>query len=155
MEVLSWKLTVEEPGGASLISQALNTGSGLALRTTELTALSVLSGECALQRRSRGGDTVVFEEVKAAVRSKLDVFVDEAEFQGLFDFVVNLGAMENPFIPDLLDFASRFVDQKQRQLRLGAFVEANKVNMHFPRVKIAMLKRAYRTKTLVWVLPIP
>ena len=146
MEVLSWKLVQEEPGAASLISQALNTGNQIALRTTELTALSVLSGECALQRRSRGGDTVVFEEVKAAVRSQLDVFVDEAEFQALFDFVVNLGAMENPFIPDLLDFGSRFVDQKQRQLRLGAFVEANKVNMHFPRLKIAMLKRAYRKK---------
>ena len=85
MEVLSWKLSVEEPGAASLISHALNTGNQMALRTTELTALSVLSGECALQRRSRGGDSIVFEEVKAGVRSQLDCLVDEAEFQARGD----------------------------------------------------------------------
>jgi hypothetical protein len=146
MEVLSWKHSVEEPGAACLISHALNTGNQMALRTTELTALSVLSGECALQRRSRGGNSIVFEEVNAAVRSQLDCLVDEAEFQAIFEFVVNLGAQDNPFIPDLIDFEYRFVDQKQRQLCLQAFAEANKINMHFPRVKIAVLKRAYRKK---------
>ena len=44
VEVLSWKIVVEEPGACALISNALNESSSMALRTTELTALSVLSG---------------------------------------------------------------------------------------------------------------
>ena len=48
MEVLSWKMLVEEPTAASLISQALNSSQDMALRTSELTALNVLSGAVAL-----------------------------------------------------------------------------------------------------------
>ncbi|MDA8584454.1 hypothetical protein N9L68_09455 [bacterium] len=48
MEVLSWKMLVEEPTAASLISQALNKAHSMALRTSELTALTVLSGAVAL-----------------------------------------------------------------------------------------------------------
>jgi hypothetical protein len=43
MEVLSWKILVEEPGACSLISQALNKGTTLALRTSEITALTALA----------------------------------------------------------------------------------------------------------------
>eukprot|EP00959_Pyramimonas_sp_CCMP1952_P161795 3383229-Pyramimonas_sp.AAC.1 len=38
MEVLSWRIMVEEPNGASLISQSLNEGADSAMRTTEVTA---------------------------------------------------------------------------------------------------------------------
>ena len=48
MEVLSWKMFVEEPTAASLISQALNSAQNMALHTTELTAVHVLSGAVAL-----------------------------------------------------------------------------------------------------------
>ena len=44
VEVVSWKIVVELPGACTLISNALNVSSSIALRTTELTALSVLSG---------------------------------------------------------------------------------------------------------------
>ena len=155
MEVLAWQINVEEPGACSLISRALNMGTELALRTTELTALSVLSGECALQCRISGSDTISFEAVKAAVRKQLDCFVDESEFTEVFDFVINLGAGSNPFVPDLIDFGARFVDQKKRQLRLHAFTEINKVAAHFPRTKIAALKRAYRKKPCHGFCPAP
>ena len=49
MEVLSSDIEVEEPGACCLICTAINSNSALALRTTELTAIAVLSGECALQ----------------------------------------------------------------------------------------------------------
>ena len=52
MEVLSWKMKTEEPDAASLISRALNSGHEMALRTTELTAVAVLSGEIARQRNA-------------------------------------------------------------------------------------------------------
>ena len=61
MEVLSWTMLVEEPTAASLISQALNTGHHLALRTSELTAVSVLSGAVAFELGSAVAEEVCFE----------------------------------------------------------------------------------------------
>jgi hypothetical protein len=43
MEVLSWKLTQEEPQGCSQISQDLNMGNEIAMATAEATALATLS----------------------------------------------------------------------------------------------------------------
>ena len=155
VEVLSWKINVEEPGACAVISAALNSANQVALRTTEITAISVLSGECALQSSVACSDSIDFLKVKAACRSTLDCFVDEPEFQELFSFVINLGADTGPFIRELLDFGSRFVDQKQRQLRLQAFVEINKVSNHCPRTKIAALKRAYHKKPSHGFCPSP
>ena len=155
VEVLSWKINVEEPGACSVICAALNAANQVALRTTELTAIAVLSGECALHSSLACSDSIDFLKVKAACRSKLDCFVDEPEFQELFSFVINLGADNGPFIPDLLDFGSRFVDQRIRQLRLHAFAEINKVSNHCPRTKIAALKRAYHKKPSHGLCPSP
>ena len=44
MEVISWKILVEEPGACSLISQALNKSNTLALRTSEIAALAAVAG---------------------------------------------------------------------------------------------------------------
>ena len=61
MEVLSWKLYKEEPAGCSLISQALNSGHTLALRTSELTALAALSGTITLEIESTVAGQVPFD----------------------------------------------------------------------------------------------
>ena len=45
VQVLSWKMDVEEPNAASVISRALQKGHELAMRTTELSALATLKGE--------------------------------------------------------------------------------------------------------------
>ena len=49
-EILSWKMDIEEPGAALLISQALNSGQEMAMRTTEITAVAVLAGEIMFSR---------------------------------------------------------------------------------------------------------
>ena len=144
MEVLSWKIYEEEPSACSLISQALNSGQQLALQTSELTALAVLTGSVTLELESAVAGCVSFETVKAKVRHELDMYVDQAEFIDLFDFVVSMGAGKNSFIKLSLEFGSMFVDQKQRQLRLCAFAEVNKMPLDTPRCKIAVLMRAYR-----------
>ena len=144
MEVLSWKIYKEEPSACSLISQALNSGQSFALHTTELTALAVLSSAVTLQLESAVAEEVCFETVKEKVRNELDMYVDQAEFIDLFEFVVNMGAGKTTYISELLDFGAKFVDQKKRQLRLAAFGEANKLELCFPRCKLAMLMRAYR-----------
>ena len=49
VEVLSWKMDIEEPSAASIISHALNNAHDLALRTTEVTAMATLKGEIIAQ----------------------------------------------------------------------------------------------------------
>ena len=98
-EILSWKMLIEEPTAASKISQALNKGQARALRTTELIAISVLSGAVMLHQidilhRAR------FETVREKVRGELDIYVDEPEFIEFFDFVIRqcLGVSQNHFL---------------------------------------------------------
>jgi len=151
MEVLSWKMCVEEPRAVAIISQSLNKGQTVALGTSELTALAVLTGEVTLQLETAVAGRVSFEAVKAKVRGQLDMYVDEPEFIALFEFVVNQGAGKNPFIEDLLSFTSKFVEQKTRHLRLNAFAVANTLPLETPRSKNAVIMRACsKTPSMTW-----
>ena len=108
MEVLSWKMHVEEPEACSVISQALNTGQALALKTTEVTALAALASACAKESEAAIANKVTFETVRRKVRHELAEYVDDTEFIDLFEFVVDLGALRAPFVLRLLEFAARF-----------------------------------------------
>ena len=44
-EVLSWKMDVEEPDAAAIISEAQNLSNHMSMRTSELTAVAVLKGQ--------------------------------------------------------------------------------------------------------------
>ena len=144
METLAWEMTTEEPTAASLISRAMNCGHEVALRTTELTAVAVLAGEIGKRRSADVAAKMEFVSIKQSVAHQLDVIVDEPDFIALFECLISLGAGVNTYIPELLDFGSKFVNQKKRQLRLCAFAEVNKIPAQFPRTKVAVLKRAYR-----------
>ena len=65
VEVLSWKMEVE-PGACVLVSNALNNSTALAL--TELTAVAVLSGECALHSNALNSDSIDYEAIKAKLQ---------------------------------------------------------------------------------------
>ena len=155
MEELGWQINIEEPTACTLISIALNKGHECALKNTELTAVAVLSGEITRRANMELAGRVQFECVKAAVRLELDVIVDEPEFVELFEFVISLGGAKNTYIPGLILFAERYVDQKKRQLRLQAFGEINKMPAECPRTKIATLKRAYRQDPSHGFCPVP
>ena len=155
MEVLSWKLYAEEPDACSLISQALNRGHAHALKTTEITAMAALAGACAKELESSVAGKIVFETVQRKVRNELAEYADDPEFIDLFDFVVNVGVMDAPFMPHLLEFAKHFVDSKKRQVRLQAFAIANKIPNACPWTKIAVIMRCYRQKPLRTWCPCP
>ena len=55
----------------------------------------------------------------------------------------------------LLELGAKFVDPKQHQLSLQAFVEVNRVPLQHPRVKITMLMRAYRKPSKRGWRPLP
>lgn len=143
MEVLSWKIYTEVPEACSIISQALNKSQQLGLRTSEITALKSLATAVSAGQAMKEA-SLTFEWVQARVRDELDVWVDDPEFVDLFDFVVTMGGKKAGFVDELLEFAERFVDPKQRQLRLAAFAVANKMPMEVPRAKVAVIMRAYR-----------
>ena len=139
MEVLSYRIWIEEPDGASLISQALNSNNNLALKTTELTAMECLTSRISLMYETMKAEQITFAAVKEEVRKHLDVYVDEPEFVEMFEFAISLGAKHNSYISDFLVFAARYVNSKTRSLRLNAFVEINKLPAGVPRCKICLL----------------
>jgi hypothetical protein len=143
-EVLSWRMDVEEPTAASTISQALNKGHEVALRTTELTAVAVLKGEIIIQLSKDVGQRVAFQTVRDRVRAQLDIVADDPDLPELFEFMICVGVGKNSYIDDMLEFGGCSVDSKKRQLRFSAFAVANKMPKLAPWTKIAVLKRAYR-----------
>ena len=68
MEVLSWQMQLEEPTAARKISQAMNKSHQRALETTELTALSVLSGVAMTHTQQDG---ITYRMDYEAVREKV------------------------------------------------------------------------------------
>ena len=154
-EILSWKMDVEEPQAASLISQALNTGSEIALRTTELTAVAVLKGEIILQMTKDVSQRVAFNSVRDRVRQELNNAADDPDLPELFDFLISLGVGKNSYVEDMLEFAGCFVDSKKRQLRFSAFSVPNKMFQSCPWAKVAVIKRSYRKKPVSGFCPNP
>ena len=155
MEVLSWQIHTEEPTACSLISQALNKAQSMALKTSELTAMAVLTGAVTRAKETAVADEVAYESCKEALRGELDSYVDMPGFVDLFEFVVNMGASDGIFIPELLDFATKFVDSKKKQLSLAAFAVVNKIPNNLSHVKMALVMRAYRLKANRTWCPVP
>jgi hypothetical protein len=154
-EILSWKMDAEEPTAASVISQALNTGQDLALRTTELTAVAVLTGEIIVQMSKDAGQRVAFQTVRDRVRQQLRHAADDPDLPEVFDFLISLGVGKNSYIDELLEFGSCFVDSKKRQLRFSAFAVVCKICIEAPLTKVAIMKRAYRKKPIHGFCPSP
>ena len=155
MEVLSWKMMKEEPTAATLISNALNKGQEAALRSSELTALAVLTGEVTRAMEGHLAKHVDYMTIKTKIRHQLDTYVDEPEFIEVFQTVVELGANINTFIAEILEFGSKFVNSKTRQLRMAAFTAINRLPEDCPRIKVALIKRAYRKNPQYGFCPSP
>ena len=125
-----------------LISNALNHAQKVALKMTELSALSALTGAVGL---SAVAGKVHFNSVKESLRSALDVMVDDPEFVEMFDFVVRMGADKNTYLPEFLKFTSKCVSSQFRRLRLQTFTALNKCKAG-PLSKVALCKRSLRSK---------
>jgi len=162
-EILSWHMDHEEPTAAALISQALNKGHELAMRTTELTAVAVLKGEIITQLANNvfnkhghiDKGSVNFRTVRDRVREQLDVTADDPDLPEVFDFLIQTGVGTNSYVDDMMEFGSTFVDSKKRQLRLSAFGVVNRVSEMAPWVKISLIKRAWRKKPVNGFCPSP
>ena len=77
-QVLSWKMEVEEPGAAAIISHALNKCASLAMRTTEWSALYTLKGGI-IKESGRLGERVAFKSVLEATSMELDSAAEDPD----------------------------------------------------------------------------
>ena len=145
-EILSYKMDIEEPTAASMISAALNLPNSMAMRTTELTAIALLNGEIIVQLGKDIGQKVAFQTVRDRLRQQLPNAADDPDLAEIFDYLMSNREDRNIFISDLMDWTSTFVDGSKRQLRFSAFAVVNKVHERAVWSKIAIIKRAYRTK---------
>ena len=151
VEVLSYKMQVEEPSAAAVISAALNKCSDFAMKTTEWAALNTLRGEI-IKASGEFGQRVAFQSIVDRVYVQLDSAALDPDLDQLFDFIIGVGAAQNSFFDELMDFQKIFVNSKKRQMRFAGFKVVNKLDPAFPRLKIAIIKRAYRKKaTNGWI----
>ena len=111
-EVLSWKMEVEEPGAASIISAALNKCSDFAMRTTEWSAFYTMRGQI-IKASGNLAERVAFKSVVAAVHLELDSAAEDPDLSQLFDFLISLGVGKNTYVDDLADFQKIFVNSKK------------------------------------------
>ena len=142
MEILSYKIYLEEPFACIAISNALNRANKVALKTTELHALSTLTGAvgvCAL------AGELNYNSIKESVRTVLAEFVDDPEFITLFDFVCKVGADQQTYLPDFLRFTSKCVSSQHRRLRLATCALLNQLQCG-PLTKMALCKRSLKAK---------
>ena len=154
-EVLSHMIEIEEPMACSLISRALNMKNECVLGTTEMQALDCLTGQISFQMSQNMNKGVSFEVVRAAVAAQLDTMADDPDLIELFDFVISIGAGNEDFISEIKAWASRFVDQKRRRMRLAGFKVLNDMSPGFPRAKVAALKYTYKGTPKHGYVPCP
>ena len=152
MEILSYKIYIEEHGACDLISNAMNRGNKLALKSTELQALSTLTGAIGV---SAVADKLNYETIKESLRETLADMVDDPDFIQMFDFVARLGANKNTYIPEFLKWTSLVVSSKVRRLRLSTFGVLNALKGAGPMANIALCKRCLRMKPTNTMCPTP
>ena len=145
-EVLSWKMEVEEPDAASVISNALNKFSETAMKTTEWSALYTLRAHI-IKAAGDLGERVAFKTILQRAHLELDSAADDPDLDKLFDFLLGLGVTVNTYWDEFADFQKAFINSKQRKLRFAAFGVVNKLDDALPRSKVAIIKRAYRKKS--------
>ena len=136
-------------------------GNEVAMATSEATALATLSETVTFalansKLTERAAKTVAYDAVKQSVAAELREFVTREAFVDMFEYVVNMGANNAPFIPALVEFTSLWVNSEQKRLPLAAFKEANKISNEFPRTKLAVIQRSYTmTANSQGYVPVP
>ena len=153
-EVLSWKIDVEEPDAASVISTALNSAQQIAMSQTEVQAIHCLNG-LAIAANAANATSVAFETVRENARKHLGHVVDDLEFVDLYSFCNELGMGKHSYVLELLDFMSQWVDSSKRRIKYSAFAEANKLGAEYPWTKVALIKSCYRRKPSGIMCPNP
>ena len=141
MDVLDARIMHEEPTACNTISTTLNKPQAFAMRMSEVQVLKALSRE--INNLKKDGE-VTFEAVMKAKGAELGPWTSDPSFLDFFNFILNLGADGGPHIGGLINFVESKVNSSKRALRMSAFALVGEIKTAFPRVKVALIMRAYR-----------
>lgn len=139
-EILSHKITTEEPGACEIIQAAANSKHGVAATYHEMEVLNALSKWCSSQTSA---DQMTFQRAREAMVVLYPDMARDGEFVNMFKLVIDLGAGKAPFLASLKEFTSKFVNPTMRRLRPQAFSNVAALPIIYPRLKIAILKWTY------------
>ena len=145
-EELSWKMNIEEPRAATVISRVLNNKGRVQLLPAEMEVIATLSLEINLAVAARHAENVSFASMKDTLRRDLDVLVDEPDFVKVFKFVLELGHEADEFIAYLKVWYAKYVDASLRKLKLDAFKLLSGLTLEEPWLKIACIIWCYKNK---------
>ena len=139
-EVLSWKMDVEQPDAAQIISIALNKKNEVAMKTGHLEIMSTLVGLCA----PHPNGSVPFEPVRDKLIDLYGAAVDHPDFVHAFRLVIDSGGAGSVHMKDLDAFTSVHVNQKLRKMRMEVYAVVAPYPVEFPKIKNACLKWSWR-----------
>ena len=146
-EVLSWKMDEEEPQACTIIQAAMNSKGALFMLQHEMQAFSRLcSLASAIAEQQLASTSVANSIVEAArrqLRQTLPQYADDEGFLHMYRFVVDLGAGNESFCQDLLEFHQQWVNPEVRRIRLSVFGIMNILPLHMPHLRVAGIKHVY------------
>ena len=79
----------------------------------------------------------------------------EKWFTELFKFVISMGAVDAPFIQQILEYDRRWVDHSKRTLSQATWGLLNQIGDKSPHVKVALVMRAYSEEPRSCICPYP
>ena len=151
VQMLSWKIYVENPEACAIISDAMNSGNSLALAKTTVAMVSELT-----MTVSRLVNTENMNEtyIKSQLSTTSPQLAHSQNFKEWMNLVIVLGHTHNSYLPQFFAFASECIDSKHRQLRLEAARPVQSI-CAYPRSTIAFLKRSLLSTPSNGICPAP
>ena len=117
-EILSSDMDKEEPNAAHIIALALNNKNRVALRTGHLEVLRTLKSLCNPDPRTM---EVPYDRVKAAMFKSFGALAHERAYHHAFNLLVLSGGQHSETFNDFFKWASYFVDESKRMIRLESY----------------------------------
>ena len=139
-EVLSWRMDIEEPDAAQIISIALNKKNEVAMKTGHLEIMSTLVSLC----EPTPDMSVPFEPVRDKLIDLYGAAVDHPDFLHAFRLVIDAGGAGSVHMQDLETFTAVHVNQKLRKMRMEVYAVVAPYPVDFPKIKNACLKWSWR-----------
>ena len=139
-EMLSWKMDLEEPDAALIISIALNKKNEAAMKTGHLEIWATLVRLCEPDPEG----AVHFDPVRDKLIELYGSAVDHPDFVHAFRLVCDAGGATSVHMRDLHEFTAVHVNPKLRKMRMEAYAVVAPYPVQFPRIKNACIKWAWK-----------
>ena len=151
-EILSYKMDIEQPDAANIISVTLNKRNEVAMKTGHLEIMSTLASLCTPDPQ---GIVLPFELVRDKMLGMYGAAVDNENFAHVFRLVIDAGGADSVHMQDLEHFTSTYVNERIRKMQMEVYAIVAPYPVHFPSIKIACIKWSWKQPTQNGWCPVP